>query len=94
MEDGAVEASVIKSKQATWLLDEKLGLCIKCEHLVKAEKKMSLKKYCRMVENCKGHFLQPSQLQRWGKNIGKIRKTLDSTKNEFKVTTNRGKVIA
>ena len=44
------EAAEIKPKQAVWLLDEKLGLCIECEQLMKAEKKMSLTEYCRMVE--------------------------------------------
>ena len=37
------EASAIKPKQADWLLDEKLGLCIECECFAKAKKKMSLK---------------------------------------------------
>ena len=40
------EATEIKPKWAVWLLNEKLGLCIECEWLVKTEKKMLLKKFC------------------------------------------------
>ena len=36
------------------MLDKKLTLCIECEKLVKAEKKMSMKEFCRMVENQEG----------------------------------------
>ena len=90
----AAKASAIKSKRATWLLDEKLGLCIECERLVKAEKKMLMKEYCRMVKNREGRFLQPSQLRRWTKNIGKIREALDHTKKKkTKVTTNKGRQL-
>ena len=58
----AAEVAEIKPKQTLWLLDEKLGLCIEWEKLVKVEKKMSMKEFCRMVENCEGKLLQSSQL--------------------------------
>ena len=92
MEEEAAEAAEIKPKQALWLLDEKLTLCIKCERLVKAKKKMSMKKFCRMVENREGKLLQPSQLRRWGKNIGKIRDALNNTrKKKSRVSINTGR---
>ena len=58
----AAEVAEIKPKQALLLLDEKLILYIECEKLVKVEKKMSMKEFCKMVENGKGKLLQPSQL--------------------------------
>ena len=91
-EEEVAEAAEVKPKQAFWLLDEKLALCIECEKLVKAEKKMSMKEFCRMVENRVGKLLQPSQLWRWGNNIGKIWDTLNNTrKKKSRVSINIGR---
>ena len=62
---------------------------MQCEKLVKAEKKMLMKEFCRMVENQMGRFLQPGQLQQWVKNIGKIQDALNNTrKKKSRISTN------
>ena len=57
-------------------LGVKIDLCIQAERVVRAEKKESLKAFCRR------HEIQPSQLRRWSKNLMKMKQTVDETKRK------------
>jgi len=54
-------------------LQAKIELVMKAERLVRAEKCMSYRAFCRLYE------VQPSQLRRWEKNIITMKKTLENT---------------
>ena len=76
----------LKAKRAIIPLQQKIDLCIEAERLVKAEKKVSLKAFCR--EN----NVQPSQIRRWWKKLVNMKKTLDNTtKKSMKLTCHIGK---
>ena len=53
---------------------EKIDMCIEAERVVRAEKKMSFKAFCRSKD------VQPSQLCCWTKNLVKMKAALDRTK--------------
>ena len=57
-------------------LTVKIDLCMKAERLVRAEKSMSLKAFCRE------HEIQPSQLRRWEKKLVFMKQALDITKKK------------
>ena len=67
MENKAALGAEIKPKQVVWLLDDKLELCIECQKLVKAEKKMLMKGFCRTVENGEGKSFAARSTQAMGK---------------------------
>ena len=68
-------------------LQAKIELVMKAERLVRAEKCMSYRAFCRLYE------LQPSQLRRWEKNIITMKKTLEhTTKKAGKLVCTTGPV--
>ena len=67
-------------------IHEKVSLCIEAERVVRAEKKMSLKAFCRE----KG--IWPSNLRSWQKNLAKLKQAMDRTskkKTRLVATTGR-----
>lgn len=63
-------------KRAFIPLAQKIDLCIEAERVVRAEKKKSLKGFCR--EN----NIQPSQLRRWTKNLIPMKQALEACTNK------------
>jgi len=63
-----------ETKRTYISLQAKIELVMKAERLVRAEKCMSIKAFCRQYD------IQPSQLRRWEKNIVTMKKTLEGTK--------------
>jgi len=75
-----------ETKRTYISLQAKIELVMKAERLVRAEKCMSIKAFCRQYD------IQPSQLRRWEKNIVTMKKTLEGTKkkaNKVVCTTGR-----
>lgn len=67
-------------------LQVKIELVMKAERVVRAEKSMSFRAFCRQ------HEVQPSQLRRWEKNLLTMKKTLENTrKKKTKVACTSGR---
>ena len=82
----AAEEESPKKNRIFRSLSEKVGLCIEAECVVKAEKKMSFRAFCREKD------VDPAQLRRWQKNIVKYKKAMeDTTRKKTKLTANMGK---
>jgi len=76
-----------ETKRTYMTLQAKIELVMKAERLVRAEKCMSIKAFCRQYD------IQPSQLRRWEKNIVTMKKTLDgTTKNSNKLVCTTGRL--
>ena len=63
-------------------LTVKIDHCMKAEGLVRAEKNISLKGFCRE------HGIQPSQLRRWEKKLVFMKQALDITKRKASKKSN------
>lgn len=67
-------------------ITEKINLLLKAERVVKLEKAMSMKAFCRE------EGIQPSQMRRWGKNLKIMKQSLDiTTKKSKKLTCQPGR---
>ena len=81
-----------KPKCAMRTLQEKIGLCVECERVVKAEKKLSMCKFCDQVAEREGRPVQPSQMRRWLKKVSAVRVALDNAKKRAtEVSINQGR---
>ena len=75
-----------KKRRIYFSLSEKIDMCIEAERVVKAEKKLSMKAYCRE----KG--IDPSQLRRWTKHLVHMKQAVEATtKKKTKLVCTQGR---
>ena len=75
-----------KKRRVYHSLAAKVDMCIECEKVVRAEKKMSMKAFCREKE------VDPSQLRRWTKRLVHMKQAMDNTsKKKSKLVCGTGR---
>lgn len=75
-----------KRKKQYVTIEQKISFVLEAERLVKAEKKMSWKSFC------KERGIDPSNLRKWSRNVVKMKQTLDQTRaKKSKVSLSTGR---